>query len=110
MLKWEPYHAVRRNADTAEEVTAIADSKHSLTWSALAACVGAAADDLGTNPEAIGIFGDMNVDWVVAFLVASISGKTSSAEAPRLRTAYKMRSMLVLSWKVPFGLVAVGLL
>jgi len=70
------YHALRLNAEMKGHVTAIADSKQSLTWSCLAARVGAASDYLGTSPETIGIFGGNSVDWVVAFLAASISGKT----------------------------------
>ncbi|WP_172787634.1 MULTISPECIES: AMP-binding protein [Bradyrhizobium] len=70
------YHALRLNAEMKGDVAAIADGKQSLTWSGLAARVSAASDYLGTGPETIGIFGGNSVDWVVAFLAASISGKT----------------------------------
>lgn len=70
------YHALRLNAEMKGGVTAIADGKQSLTWSGLAARVSAASDYLGTNSETIGILGGNSVDWVVAFLAASLSGKT----------------------------------
>ena len=76
MLMEDLYQALRRNAERAGGVTAIADGNQSLSWSALAARVAAAADDLGTDRETVGLFGNNSVDWVVAFLAASIAGKT----------------------------------
>ena len=55
---------------------AMSDGRRSLTRSALAAWVAGIAQDLGPAPETVGISGSNSVEWAVAFLAASVAGKT----------------------------------
>ena len=55
---------------------ALSDGRRSLTRSQLVEWVGAAAHDLGPAPETVGISGNNSVEWAVAFLAASVAGKT----------------------------------
>ncbi len=68
--------ALARQAETAGERVAMSDGFRSLTWSKLAAWTGGVAEDLGPEPETIGIFGNNSVEWAAAFLAASAAGKT----------------------------------
>ena len=68
--------ALTRHAKTSGERVAMSDGVRSLTWSRLAAWTGGIAEDLGSEPETIGIFGHNSVEWAAAFLAASAAGKT----------------------------------
>src|SRR5208337_349258 len=68
--------ALARHAETSGERVAMSDAVRSLTWSRLAAWTGGVAEDLGPEPETIGIFGQNSVEWAVAFLAACAAGKT----------------------------------
>ncbi len=68
--------ALVRHAETRGERVAMSDGERSLTWSTLAAWAGGIAEDLGSAPETIGIFGHNSVEWAVAFLAACAAGKT----------------------------------
>ncbi len=54
----------------------MSDGHRSLTRSELAARVAGIAQDLGPAQETVGIFGNNSVEWAVAFLAASVAGKT----------------------------------
>jgi len=64
------------HAGAAGERIAMSDGFRSLTWSNLAAWTGGIAEDLGSEPETIGIFGHNSNAWAAAFLAASAAGKT----------------------------------
>ena len=68
--------ALACHAGTSGERVAMSDGVRSLTWSKLAAWAGGIAEDLGPEPETIGLFGHNSVEWAVAFLAASAAGKT----------------------------------
>jgi long-subunit acyl-CoA synthetase (AMP-forming) len=68
--------ALARHAMTIGERVAMSDSFRSLTWSKLAAWTGGIAEDLGSEPETVGIYGHNSVDWAAAFLAACAAGKT----------------------------------
>ncbi len=68
--------ALGRHAETAAERVAMSDSFRSLTWSKLTAWTGGIAEDLGSEPETVGIFGNNSVEWAAAFLATSAAGKT----------------------------------
>jgi long-subunit acyl-CoA synthetase (AMP-forming) len=55
---------------------AVSDADSRLTRAEQIAWVAGAAEDLGPAPETIGILGPNGVEWAVAFLAASIAGKT----------------------------------
>ncbi len=65
-----------RHAEAAGERIAMSDGFQSLTWSELAAWTGGIAEDLGSEPETIGILGHNSNAWAAAFLAASAAGKT----------------------------------
>jgi len=54
----------------------MSDGCRPLTRSELAAWVAGVADDLGPMPETVGIIGNNSVEWAIAFLAASVAGKT----------------------------------
>ena len=68
--------ALARHASSAGEQIAMSDGRRSLTRSELADWVAAVAHDLGPAHETVGIFGNNSVEWAVAFLAASVAGKT----------------------------------
>ena len=68
--------ALARHAAAAGSRIAMSDGRRSLTRSELAAWVAGAAQDLGPARETVGIFGNNSVEWAVAFLAASVAGKT----------------------------------
>ncbi len=68
--------ALARHAAAAGSQIAMSDGRRSLTRSALAAWVAGIAQDLGPAPETVGISGNNSVEWAVAFLAASVAGKT----------------------------------
>ncbi len=68
--------ALARHATEAGAQTAMSDGRSSLTRSQLAGWVAAVAHDLGPAPETVGICGNNSVEWAVAFLAASVAGKT----------------------------------
>ena len=68
--------ALTHHAARAGEQLAMSDGRCSLSWQELAAWVAGTARDLGPAPETVGIFGENSVDWAVAFLAASVAGKT----------------------------------
>jgi long-subunit acyl-CoA synthetase (AMP-forming) len=68
--------ALARHAERAGNPVAMSDGARSLTWAKLAAWVFGAAKSLGPAPETIGIYGHNCVEWAVAFLAASVAGKT----------------------------------
>ncbi len=55
---------------------AAADETRFLTWADLAAVAYGFAQGLGSEPGTVGILGRNSLDWVIAFLGASIAGKT----------------------------------
>ena len=69
--------ALTRHAGAQGERIAMSDNFRSVTWSRLAAWVGGIAEDLGPEPETIGIFGHNSVESAAAFLAASVAGKTA---------------------------------
>jgi long-subunit acyl-CoA synthetase (AMP-forming) len=64
------------NASSASSRVAMSDGVTELTHWELAAWVAGAAAALGNAPETVGIYGENSVEWAVAFLVASVAGKT----------------------------------
>jgi long-subunit acyl-CoA synthetase (AMP-forming) len=68
--------ALVRHAASDGERIAMSDGARTLTRARLAAWVGGVAESLGDAPEIIGIFGHNSVEWAVAFLAASVAGKT----------------------------------
>ena len=68
--------ALACHAAAAGSQIAMSDGRRSLTRSALAAWVAGIAQDLGPAPETVGISGNNSVEWAVAFLAASVAGKT----------------------------------
>ncbi len=68
--------ALRRNADQFGDRTAFGDGETKLTWRELAVRVGGGVEELGAFDETIGITGRNGVEWVIAFLAASLAGKT----------------------------------
>ncbi len=68
--------ALARHASSAGEQVAMSDGRRSVTRSQLADWVAAVAHDLGPAQETVGIFGNNSVEWAVAFLGASVAGKT----------------------------------
>ena len=68
--------ALVRHAETWGERVAMSDGARSLTWSRLVSWTGGIAEDLGSEPETIAIFGHNSVEWAAAFLAASAAGKT----------------------------------
>ena len=68
--------ALARHAAAAGSQIAMCDGRRSLTRSALAAWVAGIAQDLGPASETVGISGNNSVEWAVAFLAASVAGKT----------------------------------
>jgi len=68
--------ALAHHASAAGARVAMRDGRRSLTRSELAGWVGAVAHDLGPAPETVGLFGGNSVEWAVAFLAASVAGKT----------------------------------
>ena len=68
--------ALARHAAAAGSRIAMSDGRRSLTRSELAGWVAGAAQDLGPARETVGIFGNNSVEWAVAFLAASVAGKT----------------------------------
>ncbi len=68
--------ALALHAAAAGSQIAMSDGRHSPTRSELAAWVAGVAQDLGPTPETVGIFGNNSVEWAVAFLAASVAGKT----------------------------------
>jgi long-subunit acyl-CoA synthetase (AMP-forming) len=68
--------ALAHRANTDGQRLAMSDCRRGLTRSELAAWVGGAAQDLGPGKETVGIFGENSVEWAVAFLAASLAGKT----------------------------------
>ncbi len=63
-------------AASAGERIAMSDGARTITRARLAAWVGGVAQSLGGAPETIGIFGHNSVEWAMAFLAASVAGKT----------------------------------
>ncbi len=74
MAKLEQALAFHAGADGAR--VAMCDGRRSLTRTELAGWVGGVAHDLGPASETVGIFGNNSVEWAVAFLAASVAGKT----------------------------------
>ncbi len=68
--------ALFRHADLDGRRVAMSDDRCVLPRSELAQWVAGAAADLGAEPEMIGIFGANSAEWAVAFLAASVAGKT----------------------------------
>ena len=68
--------ALARHAEAMGDRVAMSDGLRSLTWSRLASWTGGIAEDLGSEPETIGIFGHNSVEWAAAFLAASAASKT----------------------------------
>ena len=68
--------ALAQHAAAASSQIAMSDGRRSLTRSGLAAWVAGIARDLGPAQETVGIFGNNSVEWAVAFLAASVAGKT----------------------------------
>ena len=68
--------ALARHAAAAGSQIAMSDGRRSPTRSELAAWVAGVAQDLGPTHETVGIFGNNSVEWAVAFLAASVAGKT----------------------------------
>jgi long-subunit acyl-CoA synthetase (AMP-forming) len=68
--------ALTGHAARAGSQVAMSDGRRSLTWEELAALVAGTAQDLGPGRETVGIFGENSVEWAVAFLAASVAGKT----------------------------------
>jgi long-chain acyl-CoA synthetase len=68
--------ALAHHADLDGKCVAMSDNRRVLSRSELAAWVAGAAADLDSTSETIGIFGENSVEWAVAFLAASVAGKT----------------------------------
>ncbi|MGO8955242.1 MAG: AMP-binding protein [Rhodomicrobium sp.] len=68
--------ALAHHASVAGAQIAMSDGRRSLTRSELAGWVGGVAHDLGPARETVGLFGNNSVEWAVAFLAASVAGKT----------------------------------
>ena len=68
--------ALAHQADLNGHAVAMSDHRRVLSRSELAAWVAGAAADLDPTSETIGIFGENSIEWAVAFLAASVAGKT----------------------------------
>jgi long-chain acyl-CoA synthetase len=68
--------ALSHHAENDAARFSLSDGRTVLTRSQLAAWVAGAAADLGQTSETIGIFGSNSIEWAVAFLAASVAGKT----------------------------------
>ena len=68
--------ALLRHAAQDGDRIAMSDHRAALTRFDLACWVAGVAADLGSGPETIGILGENSVVWAVAFLAASVAGKT----------------------------------
>ncbi len=69
-------NALVRNAARLSDSVAFADDEGAITWRHLASRVAGAVLALGPQPETVGIAGRNGVEWAIAFLAASLAGKT----------------------------------
>jgi long-subunit acyl-CoA synthetase (AMP-forming) len=68
--------ALSRHSETDGRRLAMSDGGQMLSRAELAQRVAGAAAELRNAPETIGLFGANGIEWAVAFLAASVAGKT----------------------------------
>ena len=66
---------LRHSAEDGDRM-AMSDCRSALSRSEIARWIAGAAAELGSAPETVGILGENSVAWAVAFLAASVAGKT----------------------------------